>query len=328
MIPGTLRSLLFVPGDSDRKQARALSSGADALILDLEDSVAEARLGVARDQVRAFLGARSPAPAAAAGRPPLRSPQFWVRLNGPSSGKLLDDLVAVMGGRPDGVVLPKVSSVREVDEVGHYLSALEARDGIAVGSTRILVIATETPAALLALGEYARAPTASEGAGTTAPGGGVPAGRQRLAALTWGMEDLSAALGTTARAGADGSLTPVLELARSLCLITAAAAGVQAIDGVHADFKDISGLSREALRARRDGFTAKLAIHPDQVPVINTAFSPTADEIERARRVVAAFEAAPGAGVTSLDGQMLDRPHLAAARRILERSARAATEKS
>jgi citrate lyase subunit beta/citryl-CoA lyase len=289
-----LRSLLFVPGDSERKQAKALGSGADALILDLEDSVDASQLPAARIRVRDFVsGARTP-----------DSPQFWVRVNSLSSGKLLDDLVAVIGAKPDGIVLPKVSSVRELVEVGHYLSALEAREGLTEGSTRALVIATETPAALLALGEYK-----PETAG------------KRLAGLTWGLEDLSAALGALGKTQEDGSLTPVLQLARSLCLIAAAAAGVQPIDGVHADFRDGTGLKLDVARARRDGFTAKLAIHPDQVPIINTAFNPTADEIERARRIVAAFEAAPGAGVTSLDGQMLDRPHLVLARRVLGLSA-------
>ena len=296
-----LRSLLFVPGDSERKQAKALTAGADALILDLEDSVAEAQLPAARTRVLEFLKAHSGA----------SSPQRWVRLNGLASGKLLADLVAVIGGRPDGVVLPKVSGVREVHEVAHYLAALETREGIAVGGTRILVIATETPKALLALGEY------SGGAGSS-----------RLAALTWGMEDLSAALGASEKTGADGALTPVLELARSLCLVGAAAAGVQAVDGVHADFRDIAGLTREAARARRDGFTAKLAIHPDQVAVINAAFSPTAAEVEQARRVIAAFAANPNVGVTSLDGRMLDRPHLVLAQRVLELSRRGGLDKT
>jgi citrate lyase subunit beta/citryl-CoA lyase len=290
-----LRSLLFVPGDSERKQTKALTSGADALILDLEDSVDAAQLPAARTRVRKFVESASQS----------TGPQMWVRVNSLASGKLVDDLVAVLGGKPAGVVLPKVSSATEVAEVAHYLTALEAREGIAAGTTRILVIATETPNALLALGEYS-----AKSAG------------ERLAGLTWGMEDLSAALGALGKTEEDGSLTPVLELARSLCLITASAAGVQAIDGVHADFRDAPGLAREVARARRDGFTAKLAIHPDQVSVINAAFSPTAAEIERARRIVAAFEASPGTGVTSLDGQMLDRPHLVLARRVLELSRR------
>jgi citrate lyase subunit beta/citryl-CoA lyase len=286
-----LRSLLFVPGDSERKQAKALQAGADALILDLEDSVAEAALPAARARVRDFLMAQVPG---------ARSQQLWVRPNGLASGKLLEDLEAVLAGRPDGVVLPKVSSVRELQEVGRQLSVLETRIGLPEGGTRVIVIATETPRAVLTLGEYS-----PESAGG------------RLSGLTWGMEDLSAALGALAKTEADGALTPVFELARSLCLIAAAAAGVQAIDGVHADFRDRAGLEREVARARRDGFRAKLAIHPGQVPVINDAFSPTAAEVEHARRVVAAFESSPGAGVTSLDGKMLDRPHLVLAQRLL-----------
>ena len=282
-----LRSLLFDPGDSERKQTKALTSGADALILDLEDSVAEAQLPAARAQVLQFLQAN---PSGGTG------PQRWVRLNGPGSGKLREDLRAVIGGRPDGLVLPKVSSAREVAEV----SGLLKDPGI-----RIIAIATETPQALLTLAYY--------GTGAAGP---------RLAGLTWGMEDLSAALGATEKTNPDGTLTPVFELARSLCLITAAAAGVQAIDGVHADFRDTAGLTREAGRARRDGFTAKLAIHPDQVPVINAAFSPTQTEVEHAKRVVAAFAGEGNAGVTSLDGKMLDRPHLVLAQRVLELSRR------
>jgi citrate lyase subunit beta/citryl-CoA lyase len=296
-----LRSLLFVPGDSEKKQTKALGSGADALILDLEDSVAEAQLPAARVQVLAFLQAHS-GPSV---------PQRWVRLNSPSSGKLREDLEGVVAGRPDGLVLPKVSAAREVAEVSELLTKLEARAGIESGQTRIIVIATETPQALLTLNEY-----------------GIGAAGPRLAALTWGMEDLSAALGVTEKLQKDGTLTPVLELARSLCLIAAAAAGVQAIDGVHANFRDTAGLTAEAARGRRDGFTAKLAIHPDQVPVINAAFSPSAAEVEHARRVVAAFAADPSAGVTSLDGRMLDRPHLVLARRVLELSRRSGIDKA
>ena len=296
-----LRSLLFVPGDSERKQTKALTSGADALILDLEDSVAEAQLPAARAQVLAFLKANS-------GPPGL---QRWVRVNSPSSGKLADDLSAVIGGRPDGVVLPKVSAAREVAEVGKTLATLESREGIAAASIRIVVIATETPQALLNLAGY--------GEGAAGP---------RLAGLTWGMEDLSAALGVTEKTEKDGSLVPVLELARSLCLVAAGAAGVQAIDGVQADFRDTAGLTREAARGRRDGFTAKLAIHPDQVPVINAAFTPSTAEVEHAKRVVAAFAANPTAGVTSLDGRMLDRPHLILAQRVLELSRHTGLDKT
>jgi citrate lyase subunit beta / citryl-CoA lyase len=292
---GALRSLLFVPGDSERKQTKALASGADALILDLEDSVAPAQLPAARTQVRQFLATNAGAAA-----------QRWVRVNSPSSGILREDVAAVIDGRPDGIVLPKVSSVSEVAQASKQLAELEKKAGIAIGSTRLIVIATETPVALLKLGEYVA---------------GTP-GLERLAALTWGMEDLSAALGAAAKTETDGSLTPVFELARSLCLVAAAAASVPAIDGVHADFRDSAGLAREAARARRDGFTAKLAIHPDQVPFINAAFSPSTAEVERARRIVAAFAASPNVGVTSLDGQMLDRPHLLLAQRILALASR------
>lgn len=286
-----LRSFLFVPGDSERKQAKARQSGADALILDLEDSVDVAQLDVARATVRGLLEKASG-----------EGPQLWVRVNSPGSGKLADDLAAVMPGKPAGVVLPKVSSVAEVAEVDGLLAGLEARFGVASGTTRIVVIATETPAALFGLGAYA--------GGAAGP---------RLAGLTWGVEDLSAALGALEKTTADGSLTPVLQLARSLCLLGAAAAGVQAIDGVYPNFRDREGFARALAEARRDGFTAKLAIHPDQVAAINGAFTPTDVEIERAKRIVAAFEAAGGAGVASLDGQMIDRPHLVLARRVLER---------
>jgi citrate lyase subunit beta/citryl-CoA lyase len=288
------RSFLFVPGDSERKQEKALRSGADALILDLEDSVEVTRLEAARTRVKSFLDTA-----------PARGPQRWVRVNSPASGKWREDIAAVLPGRPDGLVLPKVSSVAEVLEIARVLSAEEARLGIPDGATRIVVIATETPAALFALGGYA--------GGAAGP---------RLAGLTWGVEDLSAALGALEKTTADGSLTPVLQLARSLCLLGAAAAGVQAIDGVYPNFRNAEGLARAVAEARRDGFTAKLAIHPDQVAAINAAFSPTAAEIERAKRIVAAFEAAAGTGVTSLDGQMLDRPHLVLARRVLELATR------
>jgi citrate lyase subunit beta/citryl-CoA lyase len=290
-VTAPLRSLLFVPGDSERKQAKALQAGADALILDLEDSVAEAALPAARSRVCEFLKTHPPE---------RRTAQLWVRPNGFTSGKFMDDVAAVIAGRPNGLVLPKVSSVREVEEASRQLAGLETHAGVPLGQTRLIVIATETPRALLTLGEYS-----PETVG------------ERLAGLTWGMEDLSAAIGALAKTEADGSLTPVFELARSLCLIAAAAAGVQAIDGVHADFRDRAGLERDVARARRDGFTAKLAIHPDQVPIIHAAFTPTAAELEHAQRVVAAFEAAKGAGVTSLDGKMLDRPHLVLAQRVL-----------
>jgi citrate lyase subunit beta/citryl-CoA lyase len=311
-----LRSFLFVPGDSERKQTKALATAADALILDLEDSVDVTQLPAARTRVRELLRSR----------PDRARQQLWVRVNALSSGRLLDDLAAIMGdagrtaagaegatlraavdgGVPDGIVLPKVSSPREVEEVAHYLAALEASGGRAVGSTRLVVIATETPRGLLSLPQYPDSVMAS------------PAVAQRLAGLTWGSEDLGAALGVTARTDASGAPTSVFQMARTSCLLTAVALGVQAIDGVYVDFRDGAGLVREIDSARRDGFTAKLAIHPDQIDAINAAFTPTAVEIAQARRIVALFAASPGAGVLSLDGQMIDRPHFIQAQRILE----------
>lgn len=287
------RSLLFVPGDSEHKQAKALETPADAVILDLEDSVDPTRLPAARKRVAELL--QEPAP-----RP---SQQRWVRVNAPGSGLLLEDLVAVLdaGAAPDGIVLPKVSGPEEVVEVDHYLTALEVNLGRPPGSTALIVLATETPQGLLALPRY-------------------PAELRklsRLAGLSWGVEDLGTALGARERTDADSLLTLPFQLARAACLLTAASLGVAAVDGVHARFRDLAGLAKELESARRDGFVAKLAIHPDQIAPINAAFTPTPAEIERARQIIAAFAAAPGAGVVSLEGQMLDRPHLTAAQRIL-----------
>lgn len=295
--PGMLRSWLFVPGDSDRKQAKALGTGADALILDLEDSVDPARLPAARARVRELLRTR---PAAAA-------PQLWVRINSPPSGMWRADLAALFGTDrgPDGIVLPKVSTPAEIVEVADHLTALERESAVDAGATGLLVIATETPQGLLSLPGY---PAAL---------GAAPATAVRLAGLTWGAEDLGAALGARARHDASGALTFTFALARTTCLLAAAALDVQAIDGVHVDFRDAAGLARALAEARRDGFSGKLAIHPDQVAPINAAFTPTEEERQHARRVVAAFAAAGGAGVASLDGQMIDRPHLLQARRVL-----------
>lgn len=296
--PDALRSWLFVPGDSERKQARALTSAADALILDLEDSVDPAQLPAARARVAGLLGSRRDS----------SRPQLWVRINPPRGALWQEDLAALFaapaGGAagPDGVVLPKVSSPREIDEVAAHLTTLERQRGLADGSTALLVIATETPQGLLALPHYPVALAAAVG---------------RLAGLTWGAEDLSAALGARAKRDAAGALTFTFALARTTCLLTAAALGVQAIDGVYTEFRDAVGLARELGEARRDGFSGKLAIHPDQVAAINSAFTPTEEERQHAQRVVAAFAAAGGAGVASLDGQMIDRPHLVQAQRVL-----------
>jgi citrate lyase subunit beta / citryl-CoA lyase len=297
-----IRSWLFVPGDSEHKQAKALAGEADAIILDLEDSVAPAQLPAARERVSELL------------RGEARGPQLWVRVNSPGSGLMRQDMDAVCRHAvPHGIVLPKVSAAAEIVAAAGHMSMLEGRRGRATRVMRLMVIATETPAGLLALPQY------------PATLGASAAVNARLAALTWGAEDLSAAIGARAKRDAAGEWTATFQLARTSCLLAAAALGVQAVDGVHTDFRDAAGLARELEPARRDGFSGKLAIHPGQVAAINAAFAPTEAEREHARRVIAAFAAAPGAGVASLDGQMLDRPHLLLAQRVLA-AARAAGE--
>ena len=280
-----MRSLLFVPADSERKLARAPHSGADALILDLEDSVIPANRTLARSQARDFLVSTT-----AAG---LRR---YIRINPLSSGAALDDLAAVVPGNPDGILLPKClpEDLRTLD---HYLAALEVATSVSCGTIRVIAIATETPAAMFALGGYA----------------GISA---RLEAITWGAEDLAACLGGNNRR-ADGTYDDVYRLARSLCLLGAAAAGVVAIDTIYTDFNDAAGLAAESAAARRSGFAAKMAIHPAQVAVINHAFSASEEELAWARKVVGAFAENPGAGTIALDGRMVDKPHLTLARRLL-----------
>jgi citrate lyase subunit beta / citryl-CoA lyase len=280
-----MRSMLFVPADSERKLARGLDSGADALILDLEDSVAAANRPAARKLARDFLEAHGPDRI-------LR----YVRINPLASGLALDDLAATAAGRPDGILLPKClpEDVRTLD---HYLSAFEASAGAPVGAIRIVAIATETPQAVFALGGYA----------------GVS---PRLEAITWGAEDLSACLGGSNKT-IEGEYDGPYKLARSLCLLAAAAAEVVAIDTIYTDFKDPEGLKAECLAARRSGFAAKMAIHPAQLAIINEAFSVSAEEREWAEQVIAAFAANPDAGTLALDGRMIDKPHLTLARRLL-----------
>ncbi len=287
-----IRSLLFVPGDSERKMAKAEGVPADVLIFDLEDAVAPERKAMARGLVREFLAAHRAD----------RHHQMWVRINPVDHAEAGADLSAVMPLRPDGIVLPKTRSPDDVEVVGRRLGTYEAEHEIDVGSTRILPVATETPQAVFRLGEYVRC-------------------GQRLAGLTWGAEDLAAAIGATANREADGSWTPPYQMVRNLCLFAAHAAGVEAIDTLWANFRDAEGLEKSCAEARRDGFSGKLAIHPDQVEIINRSFTPSPKEIERARRVVAVFEANPDAGTVALDGSMLDLPHLHQARRILARAA-------
>jgi citrate lyase subunit beta/citryl-CoA lyase len=287
-----LRSLLFVPGDSERKLAKAETSAADALILDLEDSVAPSRTAIAREQVLEYLRSHRQ-----------RGSRLWVRINPLSTPAAVLDL-SVVAGAPDGLMLPKVDSGADVARLSQMLDALEVREGIAPGSIGILPVATETPASLFTLGSYA---------GCSA----------RLAGLTWGAEDITAALGASTNREANGDYDDVCKLARTLCLAGAVAAGVQPIDTIHADFADRAGLASEARRARQRGFTGKLAIHPAQVDVINHAFTPSEEEVAWAQRVVHAFESNPGLGTVGIDGKMLDMPHLKQARRMLATKRRA-----
>lgn len=284
-----LRSLLFVPGDSEAKIAKSGTVGADVLIFDLEDSVTAARRPEARKLVLDHLEAH-------AGD---RASLFYVRINPLDTPDALADLEAIMPGRPDGIVLPKARGAEDIAELSLVLDQLEAALGFAPESTRIIPVATETPAALFALGSYMLA-------------------GPRLAGMTWGAEDLSAAVGAIGYKE-NGQWTAPYQLARSLCLFAASAAEVAPIDTLHADFRDEAGLAEAAQRARRDGFTGMLAIHPAQVPIINTAFTPTPEEIAHAEAVVAVFDANPDAGVASLNGKMLDRPHLVQAQKILAR---------
>ena len=283
-----MRSLLFVPGDSEKKLAKSDAIPADVLILDLEDSVASANKDRARGLVCEYLSGRERKP----GR------QVWVRMNSIGHAEAGTDLSAIMPARPDGIMLPKTRSPDDVELLGRHVGTYEAEHEIRIGSTRILPVATETPQSLFTLGDYAQC-------------------GKRLAGLTWGAEDLSAAVGATSSRDESGNWTEPYRLVRSLCLFAAHAAGVDAIDTLHADFRDLEGLENSCEDARRDGFSGKLAIHPDQVEVINRCFTPSPEEVAQARRVVELFAANPGAGTLALDGNMLDLPHLRQARRIL-----------
>ena len=287
-----LRSLLFVPADSERKLSKSETVPADALILDLEDSVAPENKAAARKLAGDFLSEHAEG----------RQKQLWVRINPVDDPAALEDLAGIMHGRPDGIVQPKTRSPDDVLLLGRHLEIFEKDLGFETGSTRILPVSTETPGAIFSLGEYVRCD-------------------QRLAGLTWGAEDLSAALGALANKDRDGNWTSPYQLARNLCLFAAHSAGVAAIDTIYADFRDLEGLRAICDEARRDGFSGKLAIHPDQVAVINSAFTPSEEEIIQARRIVELFAANPGVAALSLDGVMLDIPHLKQARNILAMAA-------
>lgn len=274
-----LRSLLFVPGDRPERMEKALGLGADALILDLEDSVVPARKAEARAMIADFLARERTVP-------------LFVRVNPLDGGLTDDDLAAVLPGKPDGIMLPKA-------EGAESLKALDAKlDWAGADGCVILPIASETPTAIFRMGEY----------------GGVT---KRLIGLTWGAEDLPAAIGAMTSREEDGSYTAPYQLARSLTLFGAHAAAVQAIETVYPAFKDLDGLAAYAARGRRDGFTGMMAIHPSQVPVINAAFTPTEAELAHARAVIAAFAENPNAGALQLDGKMIDWPHLKQAQRVV-----------
>jgi len=281
-----MRSLLFVPADSERKLAKAQDCGADALAFDLEDSVLPPRKPAARAMLAEFLrGYRG------------RS-QPWVRVNDLASGELLKDLAAAVPLAPAGIVLPKIRGPEDLDIVASYLDMAEAMHGLAPGAIGILAVCTETPSAVLRMGELLRVK------------------RPRLKGMLWGGEDLSSAIGAGDPRAPDGAWRPVYEHARTQCLLACHALEVEAIDTVYVDFRNPEGCRRNSEAARYDGFTGKVAIHPDQVAVINAAFTPSADELAHAQRVVGAFEG--GVGAVSLDGKMLDIPHLKAAQRLLQ----------
>jgi citrate lyase subunit beta/citryl-CoA lyase len=278
---------MFVPADSEKKLNKALTVPADVLILDLEDSVALQNKTAARELAAGFLEA--------AGADRGRS---WVRINPLSGLDYEADLDAVMPEGPAGIMLPKARSAKDVEALSRLLDGYESRHGIEAGSTAILPLVTEVPAALFTLGSYSSC-------------------GDRLAGLSWGAEDLGAAIGASEVHDGFAGWTPPFELVRNLCLFAAHAASVAPIDTIHADFRDIEGLVDSCNEARRDGFSGKLAIHPGQVEIINRTFQPGKAEIEYAQRVVALFDANPGAGVLEMDGKMLDKPHLVQARRLL-----------
>jgi citrate lyase subunit beta/citryl-CoA lyase len=282
---------LFAPGDSERKMEKATAGPADVVIFDLEDAVAPEAKPTARSTVSAFLAAH-----------PERRRRIWIRINPLQGPHALVDLAAVMPVKPAGIMLPKARGRADVEVLDHYLSALEVAAGSERGSTHVIVLVTETAEGMFTTGTYAGAP--------------------RVVAMTWGAEDLADAIGATENRNADGSYAFTYELARSLCLLGAAAAGVSAIETIHADFRDEAGLRKRAEQVRRAGYRGMLAIHPAQVEIINEAFTPRADELAAAQEIVDLFAAHPGAGAIGWKGAMLDRPHLARAQALLKMAAR------
>ena len=277
-----------MPADAERKLAKAADTAADALIIDLEDAVAAERRPAARELMKG-------------GLPDYGDKDVWIRINPLDGGEAEADLDAAMTARPTGIVLPKAAGAGDIDQLATLLDQQERSQGLDAGQTRILPIVTERPAALFQLQGYA----------ATSP---------RLAGLTWGAEDLGVAVGATETRAADGSWLAPYELARSLCLFAAHAAKVAAVDTVFTDFRDSEGLAKYVASARRDGFDGMLAIHPVQVDTINAGFLPSADEVDRAQRIVALFDANPEAGALGMDGEMIDRPHWLQAKKILDKA--------
>jgi citrate lyase subunit beta/citryl-CoA lyase len=285
------RSWLFAPGDSERKMEKAAAGAADIVILDLEDAVAEEEKPKARTQVAAFLAAH-----------PENRARLWVRINPLQGSHALADLAGVVAGRPGGIMLPKSRGRADVELLDNYLTALEVAAGIEPGTTKVIVLVTETAEGMFTTGSYA----------------GMP----RVVAMTWGAEDLADAVGASENRGEDGDYAFTYQLARSLCLLGAAAAGIAAIETIQGDYRDEAGLRKRATQVRRAGFRGMLAIHPAQVDVINEAFAPTAEELAAAQEIVDLFAANPGVGAIGFKGGMLDRPYLARAQTLLARGAR------
>ena len=285
-----MRSLLFVPADGGSKLDKAFGSGADAIILDLEDSIAPERKEAAREACLEYLNAVRDR----AGRP-----RLLVRINGLETGLTDADLAAIVPGRPDAILFPKAEGGESVVHVDAKLTAQEAITGVPEGATKILAQSVESARGLFLAGTFRDA-------------------SPRLIGMTWGPEDLSSEVGAETNREADGNLTEPYRLARSMCLFGAAAAKMPAIETIHVDFRNLDALRRDTELARRDGFTGRLAIHPAQVPVINEVFTPSAEQIEKAKAIVAAFAAKPGAGTVGIGGKMYDRPHLVRAQRLLD----------
>lgn len=288
---GLMRSLLFVPGDSEKKLEKGFASEADVVIVDLEDSVALENKATARQVASNFLSER---------RGTLK-PSIYIRVNDLSTGMTDDDLAALISARPAGIMLPKSNSGRDVQQLSAKLRVHEAENDLPDGAIRILPIITETAIGVLSASTYANATS-------------------RLSGLTWGAEDLSAAIGARTARDEDGRYTDVFRLARTVTILAASAAEVAAIDTVFPNFRDMSGLEAECREAERDGFTGKMAIHPAQVAVINAAFTPSTEALQHSAAVVAAFAAAGNPGVVGMDGKMYDRPHLRLAERLLARA--------